>query len=113
MSNAYEFLSFDDLPAAEITETENTITLTAPAIPDVDAGQEVVFFVRTPLGKGIAVYLTLQQDRLNEPMEVKLDKSQLPKSKEWHVDYGAYVNKRAVHRSAVSYFPATTAANQS
>lgn len=109
MPNIYEFLSFDALPPAAIVETDDTLTITASAIPDVDEGQEVVFFLRTPLGHGIAIYLTLQQDNLGKPMEVVLDKSQLPKSKELHIDYGAYVNKRAVHRSAVTYYPAPPA----
>ncbi|MDQ0740363.1 hypothetical protein [Pseudomonas sp. W4I3] len=105
MSNVYEFLNFDQLPAAEVTENGDKITITAPAIPGVGAGQEVVFFARTPLGSGIAIYVPLNQDSLKRPIEVVLDKSQLPNSKELYIDYGAYINKRAVHRSAVRSFP--------
>ncbi|KRP47825.1 hypothetical protein SAMN04490190_1082 [Pseudomonas libanensis] len=106
MPNSYDFLSFDGLPAADITETDDKLKITAPAIPDVEKGQEVVFFLRTPEGHGIAIYLTLEEERLQQPMELELDKQQLPKSKVLHIDYGAYVNKRAVHRSAVAYYPA-------
>ncbi|NCE90650.1 hypothetical protein [Pseudomonas sp. L13] len=105
-----ELLEFEGLPAAVITETEDQLTITAPPICGVDDGQEVVFFLRNPLGSGIAIYLTLKKANLKKNMEVVLDKSQLPKSKELHIDYGAYVNQRAVHRSAVTYFPAPATA---
>ncbi|WP_348749625.1 hypothetical protein [Pseudomonas rhodesiae] len=105
MPNVFEFLSFDGLPAAEIVETGDKVTITAPAIPDINEGQEVVFFARTPQGHGIAIYLVLREDNLKRPMVIELDKSQLPKSKEVQFDYGAYVNMRAVHRSAMAYYP--------
>ncbi|CAM2739465.1 hypothetical protein [Pseudomonas gessardii] len=105
MQNTYDFLSFDGLPAAEITETGDKLTITAQAIPNIDKGQEVVFFLRTPMGHGIAIYLALQQDNLKRPMVIEIDKSQLPKARELHIDYGAYDNRRAVHRSAVAYYP--------
>nr|WP_314560388.1 hypothetical protein [uncultured Pseudomonas sp.] len=110
MPNKYDFLSFDGLPAAKIVETDNTVKLTASAIPGVDEGQEVVFFVRTLQGNGIAIYLTLQKENLKKSMELELDKSQLPKSKELYIDYGAYVNQRSVHRSAVACYPADATA---
>lgn len=106
MPNTYEFLSFDALPAVTVTETDDKLTITAPAIPGLDEKQEVVFFLRKPTGHGIAIYLTLQPDNLKRPMVIELDKSQLPKTKELHIDYGAYVNRRAVHRSAVAQYPA-------
>jgi hypothetical protein len=110
MPNVYEFISFDGLPAAVITETDKELTVTAPAIHGLKKGQEVVFFFRTPLGHGIAVYLSLEEDSLKQPMVLVIDKSKLPKSRELHIDYGAYVSQRAVHRSAVAYYPASEAA---
>jgi hypothetical protein len=105
MPNVYEFLSFDALPAAGISEHDDKLTITAPAIAELDEGQEVVFFIRTPLGHGIAIYVALQRTDLKQPMVIMIDKSQLPKARQLHIDYGAYVNRRAVHRSAVAYYP--------
>ncbi|MCS3515550.1 MULTISPECIES: hypothetical protein [Pseudomonas] len=112
MPNVYKIISFDGLPAALITDTEKELIVTAPAIPGLEKGQEVVFFFRTHLGHGIAVYLSLEEGSLKQPMELVVDKSQLPKTKELHIDYGAYVSRRAVHRSAVAYYPARESAAQ-
>ncbi|WP_330216382.1 hypothetical protein [Pseudomonas sp. AM8] len=105
MPNVYKFISFDGLPAAVITDTGKELIVTAPAIRGLEKGQEVVFFFRTHLGHGIAIYLTLEEGSLKQPMEVVVDKSKLPKSRELHIDYGAYVSQHAVHRSAVAYYP--------
>lgn len=106
MPNVYDSLAFDALPAAELTKIGDKLRINAPAIHGVEEGQEVVFFIRTPVGHGIAIYVTLEQGNLTQSIVVEIDEKELPKSKVLHIDYGAYVNKRAVHRSELSYYPA-------
>jgi len=107
MPNVYDSLAFDALPAAELTKIGDKLRINAPAIHGVEEGQEVVFFIRTPLGHGIAIYVTLLRSNLKQPIVVEIEEKELPKSKVLHIDYGAYINKRAVHRSAVADYPAS------
>lgn len=105
MPNTFDFLEFDALPAAEVFDEGDNIRLIAPRILGVDVGQEVVFFLRNVQGNGIAVYVTLTKNTLGDSIEVVLHKDQLPKAKSLIIDYGAYINQRSVHRSAVSHYP--------
>lgn len=107
MPNVQKSISFERLPAAVITDSDNgkELIVTAPAIHGLEKGQHVVFFFCTLRGSCIAIYLSLEESSLNESMKLVIDKSQLPISGELHIDYGAYVSEHAVHRSAVAYYP--------